>query len=177
MHHAEDAHAPLDPTNTADAPRPPHPAQLGHTCRPELIHAELRRISPRRPSYPVPAPWQAALSHSFMRYSAYFLQQADLSRISHVLRLRTWLIWDQRGGCLGARRLAARIVPLGADGPGFFLRIPGLAPEWCCRRQLLATGVAVIYQFTVGTVCYPLVGELSTQRLLIKPESVLGRNG
>jgi SP family general alpha glucoside:H+ symporter-like MFS transporter len=34
---------------------------------------------------------------------------------------------------------------------------------------------AVIYQLTVGTVCYSLVGELSSRRLSIKTV-VLGRN-
>ncbi|KAJ7210931.1 hypothetical protein C8J57DRAFT_1733495 [Mycena rebaudengoi] len=80
--YARRTHAPLDPTNTADAPRPPHPPRLGHTGRAELIH-----VSPHRHSYPVPAPWQAAFNNSFTGNSFYFLQQADLSRFRHVLRL------------------------------------------------------------------------------------------
>jgi SP family general alpha glucoside:H+ symporter-like MFS transporter len=47
-------------------------------------------------------------------------------------------------------------------------------------QAALATGSlmliwAVIYQLTVGTVCYSLVGELSSRRLSIKTV-VLGRN-
>jgi MFS transporter, SP family, general alpha glucoside:H+ symporter len=56
----------------------------------------------------------------------------------------------------------------------------GLVPDSHRDASALATGSlmivwALIYQLTVGTVCYSLVAELSTRRLQIKTV-VLGRN-
>lgn len=56
----------------------------------------------------------------------------------------------------------------------------GLVPESHKHQAAMATGGlmmgwALIYQCTVGTVAYSLVGELSTRRLLIK-SIVIGRN-
>lgn len=55
----------------------------------------------------------------------------------------------------------------------------GLVPEEHRRAGAIATGSimlcwALVYQLTVGTVCYSLVAEISTRRLQIKTV-VLGR--
>jgi SP family general alpha glucoside:H+ symporter-like MFS transporter len=55
----------------------------------------------------------------------------------------------------------------------------GLVPVSHKREASIATGSimlgwALIYQLTVGTVCYALVSEISTRRLQIKTV-VLGR--
>jgi SP family general alpha glucoside:H+ symporter-like MFS transporter len=62
----------------------------------------------------------------------------------------------------------------------FIMGFLGLVPAAHKRQSSLATGSimiiwALIYQLTVGTVCYSLVAELSTRRLQIKTV-VLGRN-
>lgn len=62
----------------------------------------------------------------------------------------------------------------------FILGFLGLVPESHRKEASLATGSimivwALIYQLSVGTVCYSLVAELSTRRLQIKTV-VLGRN-
>jgi SP family general alpha glucoside:H+ symporter-like MFS transporter len=62
----------------------------------------------------------------------------------------------------------------------FILGFLGLVPESHRDQASLATGSIMIvwalcYQLTVGTVCYSLVGELSSRRLQIKTV-VLGRN-
>jgi SP family general alpha glucoside:H+ symporter-like MFS transporter len=62
----------------------------------------------------------------------------------------------------------------------FILGFLGLVPHEHKREASLATGSimlawALCYQLSVGTVCYSLVGEISTRRLQIKTV-VLGRN-
>jgi SP family general alpha glucoside:H+ symporter-like MFS transporter len=62
----------------------------------------------------------------------------------------------------------------------FILGFLSLVPKAHKKEASLATGSimlvwALIYQLTVGTVCYSLVAELSTRRLQIKTV-VLGRN-
>jgi len=62
----------------------------------------------------------------------------------------------------------------------FILGFLGLVPDARREQASLATGSimlvwALCYQLTVGTVCYSLVGELSSRRLQIKTV-VLGRN-
>lgn len=62
----------------------------------------------------------------------------------------------------------------------FILGFLGLVPEENRDQGALATGSimlvwALCYQLSVGTVCYSLVGELSSRRLQIKTV-VLGRN-
>lgn len=62
----------------------------------------------------------------------------------------------------------------------FILGFLGLVPEKNRDQGALATGSimlvwALCYQLSVGTVCYSLVGELSSRRLQIKTV-VLGRN-
>ena len=62
----------------------------------------------------------------------------------------------------------------------FVLGFLGLVPEAQREQGSLATGCimlvwALSYQMSVGTVCYSLVGELSSRRLQIKTV-VLGRN-
>lgn len=62
----------------------------------------------------------------------------------------------------------------------FILGFLGLVPEAQREQGSLATGCimlvwALCYQLSVGTVCYSLVGELSSRRLQIKTV-VLGRN-
>ena len=62
----------------------------------------------------------------------------------------------------------------------FVMGFLGVVPEAHKDQAALATGSlmivwALVYQLTVGTVCYSLVAELSTRRLQIKTV-VLGRN-
>jgi MFS transporter, SP family, general alpha glucoside:H+ symporter len=62
----------------------------------------------------------------------------------------------------------------------FVLGFLGLVPHDHKNEASLATGSIMLcwslcYQLSVGTVCYSLVGELSTRRLQIKTV-VLGRN-
>ncbi|KAI1118510.1 sugar transporter-domain-containing protein [Nemania sp. NC0429] len=123
--------------------------------------------------------------NSFSNFSTYFLQQAGLDEsTSYYFALGQYGI--NSVGVLGAwtlitvgigRRtlyiygLAALFVILLTLG---FL---GLAPDR--HAASLATGSillvwALIYQLTVGTVCYSLVAELSSRRLQIKTV-VLGR--
>ncbi|KAJ7249842.1 hypothetical protein C8J57DRAFT_1521458 [Mycena rebaudengoi] len=97
-------HAPLDSTNTEDAPRPRHPghtgarAREGCSCTPRrsrgvegydigLLGNFLRQGCPT--VRPQSAPWQADLSNSLPGCSSYFLQQ--------VPRIRARSIRDQQG--------------------------------------------------------------------------------
>lgn len=123
--------------------------------------------------------------NSFSNYSTYFLQQAGLSEskayyfalgqyaINSVGVLGAWTLITFGFGrrTLYLSGLAALFVIL------LVLGFLGLAPDR--NAASLATGSillvwALIYQLTVGTVCYSLVAELSTRRLQIKTV-VLGR--
>ncbi|KAJ7249833.1 hypothetical protein C8J57DRAFT_1668190 [Mycena rebaudengoi] len=138
-------HAPLDPTNTPDAPRPPHPARLGHTGCAELIHAGLQ---PTPTSSSKPISLASDTSHD-VALGQYGINMAGV--LAHGVWRRALYLY----GCV-------------------FSWILGLAPErrW---RGMPDTGVAAIYRFAAGAVCYSFVGALRTRKLLI--ESVmLGRN-
>lgn len=114
-------------------------------------------------------------------YSAYFLEQAGLSSnnaLSFALgqysincvgvfgawALMSWGIGRRRLYLLGLCGLFTMLLILG------FL---GLVPKSQNDAASLAAGSimlvwAMCYQLSVGTVCYSLVGELSTRRLQIK---------
>ncbi|GAP83246.1 putative MFS SP general alpha glucoside:H+ symporter [Rosellinia necatrix] len=123
--------------------------------------------------------------NSFSNYSTYFLQQAGLDEstsyyfalgqygINSVGVLGAWALITFGFGrrTLYVSGLAALFVIL------LILGFLGLASDR--NAASLATGSillvwALIYQLTVGTVCYSLVAELSTRRLQIKTV-VLGR--
>ncbi|KAI3333651.1 putative MFS alpha-glucoside transporter [Ustulina deusta] len=125
--------------------------------------------------------------NSFSNYSSYFLQQAGLSEstayyfalgqyaINSVGVVGAWTLLTLGFGrrTLYISGLAVLFVIL------LILGFLGLAPDRSAAS--LATGSillvwALIYQLTVGTVCYSLVAELSTRRLQIKT-IVLGRIG
>ncbi|KAF2274245.1 putative MFS alpha-glucoside transporter [Westerdykella ornata] len=126
--------------------------------------------------------------NAFSGYSTYFLQQAGLdpSR-SYDFALGQYGI--NMGGVIGAwflmsLGLGRRTLYVGGlCGLCVMLLIMGflgLVPSENRDKAALATGSimmvwALIYQLTVGTVCYSLVAELSTRRLQIKTV-VLGRN-
>ncbi|KAI0390445.1 sugar transporter [Xylariaceae sp. FL0594] len=123
--------------------------------------------------------------NSFSNYSTYFLQQAGLAEdkayyfalgqyaINSVGVLGAWGLITLGFGrrtlyLIGLALLFVILLVLG------FL---GLAPDR--NAASLATGSimlvwALVYQLTVGTVCYSLVAEISTRRLQIKTV-VLGR--
>ncbi|KAK4139520.1 general substrate transporter, partial [Dichotomopilus funicola] len=125
--------------------------------------------------------------NSFSNYSTYFLTQAGLDSnsaygfalgqygINMVGVIGAWFLMSRGVGrrslyLYGLCGLCAMLLVLG------FL---GLVPESHRREGSIATGSimlgwALMYQLTVGTVCYSLVGELSTRRLQIKTVA-LGR--
>ncbi|SPQ24967.1 b5312376-c735-4eb7-ba15-e3e35c0f7a02 [Thermothielavioides terrestris] len=125
--------------------------------------------------------------NSFSNYSTYFLKQAGLpSRSAYGFALGQYGInivgvfgaWFLMSRGIGRRSLylyglcvlCAMLLVLG------FL---GLVPEAHRREASIATGSimlgwALAYQLTVGTVCYSLVGEISTRRLQLKTVA-LGR--
>ncbi|KAF1816996.1 putative MFS alpha-glucoside transporter [Eremomyces bilateralis CBS 781.70] len=126
--------------------------------------------------------------NSFSGYSAYFMQQAGLDpSTSYSFALGQYGInmagvfsaWFLMSRGIGRRSLyfyglCGLFIML------FVLGFLGLIPDSHVRERSLATGSmmigwAMIYQSTVGTVCYSLVSELSTRRLQIKTV-VLGRN-
>ncbi|KAJ6467919.1 putative MFS maltose permease [Mycena sanguinolenta] len=131
---------------------------------------------------------QNLAGNSFTGYSTYFLEQAGLApaksydfalgqySINCVGVFGAWFLMSRGVGrralyLYGLMGLCVILLCLG------FL---GLAPARHRDSAALATGSlmlvwACIYQCTVGTVCYSLVGELSTRRLSIKTV-VLGRN-
>ena len=123
--------------------------------------------------------------NSFSNYSTYFLEQAGLStRDSYGFALGQYAI--NMVGVFGAwllmMRVGRRTLYLyglcGLDVMLFILGFLGLPSNR--KAASLATGSimlfwALFYQLTVGTVCYSLVGELSSRRLQIKT-IVLGRN-
>ncbi|KAJ4269719.1 hypothetical protein NW762_001387 [Fusarium torreyae] len=126
--------------------------------------------------------------NSFSNYSTYFLEQAGLSAdkaysfalgqyaINMAGVFGTWGLMS-----LGVGRRSLVLYGLcGLCSMLFIMGFLGLVPETHREQSSLATGSmmivwALFYQLTVGTVCYSLVGELSSRRLQIKTV-VLGRN-
>ncbi|GFP60531.1 maltose permease MAL31 [Trichoderma asperellum] len=126
--------------------------------------------------------------NAFSNYSTYFLQQAGLSdHDSYSFALGQYAInmvgvfgaWGLMAIGIGRRTLYLYGL-CGLCSMLFILGFLGLVPESHRREGSLATGSimvvwALFYQLTVGTVCYSLVGELSSRRLQIKTV-VLARN-
>ncbi|PHH76992.1 hypothetical protein CDD80_1014 [Ophiocordyceps camponoti-rufipedis] len=126
--------------------------------------------------------------NSFSNYSTYFLKQAGLpEETSYSFALGQYAInmvgvfgaWGLM--TMGAGRRSLYLYGLcGLCAMLFILGFLGLVPERQRPMASMATGSimilwALIYQLTVGTVCYSLVSELSSRRLQIKTV-VLGRN-
>lgn len=124
----------------------------------------------------------------FSNYSTYFLEQAGLTQQdSYSFALGQYAIntigvlgaWIMMTSGIGRRTLyIAGLV--GLDISLLIMGFIGLVPSSHIKERGLATGAmmmvwALIYQFTVGTVTYSLVSEMSTRRLQIKTV-VLGRN-
>lgn len=119
-----------------------------------------------------------------MGYSTYFFQQAGLSD-THSFDLSmgqyaintggTIICWFLMAANIGRRSLylygclGMFISLFLIGGIGQINTVPA---NWASAVMLLAWAVA--YQFSVGTVCYSLVAELSSRRLLIK-SIALGR--
>ncbi|KAJ7495490.1 MFS transporter [Mycena latifolia] len=131
---------------------------------------------------------QNLAGNSFTGYSTYFLEQAGLPTAkSYDFALGQYAI--NMAGVFGAWALMARGVGRRSLYLGglvglciilLCLGFLGLVPARHKDQAALATGSlmlvwAAIYQCTVGTVAYSLVGEMSTRRLSIKTV-VLGRN-
>lgn len=126
--------------------------------------------------------------NAFSNYSTYFLQQAGLStKDSYSFALGQYAInmvgvfgaWGLMTMGIGRRSLYLYGL-CGLCSMLFILGFLGLVPESHKKEGSLATGSimvvwALFYQLTVGTVCYSLVGELSSRRLQIKTV-VLARN-
>jgi len=126
--------------------------------------------------------------NAFSNYSTYFLEQAGVSTSnSYNFAMGQYAI--NIVGVVGAWSLMAcgvgrrTLYLYGLCGLCLILVIMGflgLVPATHKAEAGLATGSlmivwALLYQLTVGTVCYSLVAELSTRRLQIKTV-VLGRN-
>ncbi|KAJ5046827.1 uncharacterized protein L3040_004052 [Drepanopeziza brunnea f. sp. 'multigermtubi'] len=129
---------------------------------------------------------QNLAGNSFSNYSTYFLQQAGLAtNTSYDFALGQYGI--NMTGVFGAwflmhcgvgRRTLYLVGLCGLCTMLFAMGFLGLVPDR--KAGSLATGAmmlvwAMVYQLTVGTVCYSLVAELPTRRLAIKTV-VLGRN-
>jgi len=126
--------------------------------------------------------------NSFSGYSTYFLQQAGVPT-SEALSFAMGQYGINMAGCIGAwflmqagvgRRSLYLYGLCGLCLMLFIMGCLGFVPESHNRAASLATGSmmlvwALIYQLTVGTVCYSLVAELPARRLQIKTV-VLGRN-
>ncbi|KAF2435490.1 sugar porter family MFS transporter [Tothia fuscella] len=126
--------------------------------------------------------------NSFSGYSTYFLEQAGLDP-SKALSFAIGQYSINMAGVFGAWFLMSRGIGrrslylyglCGLCTTLFVMGFLGLVPRAHRNEGSLATGAmmivwAIIYQLTVGTVCYSLVAELSTRRLQIKTV-VLGRN-
>ena len=126
--------------------------------------------------------------NSFSGYSTYFLEQAGLDT-ANAYNFALGQYGFNMVGVFGAwflmtlgfgRRTLYLYGLCGLCAMLFILGFLGLVPDSHRREASLATGSimlvwALIYQLTVGTVCYSLVAELSTRRLQIKTV-VLGRN-
>ncbi|KAK1078109.1 hypothetical protein LTR33_007516 [Friedmanniomyces endolithicus] len=126
--------------------------------------------------------------NAFSNYSTYFLEQAGVSTSnSYNFAMGQYAI--NIVGVVGAWTLMAcgvgrrTLYLYGLCGLCSILVVMGflgLVPATHKAEAGLATGSlmivwALLYQLTVGTVCYSLVAELSTRRLQIKTV-VLGRN-
>lgn len=126
--------------------------------------------------------------NSFSNYSTYFLQQAGLDeKSSYSFAMGQYAInmvgvfgaWFLMTVGLGRRTLYLYGL-CGLCIMLFIMGFLGLTPRDQRDASAIATGSmmivwALVYQLTVGTVCYSLVAELSTRRLQIKTV-VLGRN-
>ena len=126
--------------------------------------------------------------NSFSNYSTYFLKQAGLSGDqSYSFAMGQYAInmvgvvgaWGLMTAGLGRRTLYLWGL-CGLCAMLLLVGFLGLVPEERRAQASLATGSvmivwALVYQLTVGTVCYSLVAELSSRRLQIKTV-VLGRN-
>ena len=126
--------------------------------------------------------------NSFSNYSTYFLQQAGLDeKSSYSFAMGQYAInmigvfgaWFLMTIGLGRRTLYLYGL-CGLCIMLFIMGFLGLTPREQRDASAIATGSmmivwALVYQLTVGTVCYSLVAELSTRRLQIKTV-VLGRN-
>ncbi|KAH7320284.1 general substrate transporter [Stachybotrys elegans] len=126
--------------------------------------------------------------NSFSNYSTYFLRQAGLSTedsysfalgqyaINCVGTIGAWGLMT-----LGAGRRNLYVYGLcGLCTMLFIMGFLGLVPSSSEHEAAIATGAmmvcwSLIYQLTVGTVCYSLVAEMSSRRLQIKTVA-LGRN-
>ncbi|PGH08834.1 hypothetical protein AJ79_05838 [Helicocarpus griseus UAMH5409] len=125
--------------------------------------------------------------NSFSNYSTYFLEQAGVETkhaysfalgqygINMVGVFGSWFLMT-----LGIGRRSLYLFGLcGLSAMLMIMGFLGLVPEESRDKSSLATGCmmliwALFYQLSVGTVCYSLVGELSSRRLQIKTV-VLGR--
>lgn len=126
--------------------------------------------------------------NSFSNYSTYFLQQAGLDeKSSYSFAMGQYAInmvgvfgaWFLMTFGLGRRSLYVYGL-CGLCIMLFIMGFLGLTPDSQRDSSAIATGSmmivwALVYQLTVGTVCYSLVAEMSTRRLQIKTV-VLGRN-
>lgn len=126
--------------------------------------------------------------NSFSNYSTYFLTQAGLSTAdSYKFAMGQYSInmvgvfgaWGLMSRGIGRRSLYFWGLCL-LCCMLFILGFLGLVPDAQRTQASVATGSIMLvwslfYQLTVGTVCYSLVGELSSRRLQIKT-IVLGRN-
>ncbi|KAF7196396.1 Maltose permease MAL31 [Pseudocercospora fuligena] len=129
---------------------------------------------------------QNLAGNSFSNYSTYFLEQAGVSQDnSYNFAMGQYAInmvgvfgaWGLMSIGIGRRTLYLYGL-CGLTTMLLIMGFLGLVPD----RETggLATGSimilwALVYQLTVGTVCYSLVAEISTRRLQIKTV-VLGRN-
>ncbi|OAX84623.1 hypothetical protein ACJ72_01019 [Emergomyces africanus] len=125
--------------------------------------------------------------NSFSNFSTYFLEQAGVST-THTYSFAMGQYGINMIGVFGAWFLMSRgigrrtLYVFGLCGLCTMLLIMGflgLVPENNRDKSSLATGCimliwALVYQLSVGTVCYSLVSELSSRRLQIKTV-VLGR--
>lgn len=125
--------------------------------------------------------------NSFSNYSTYFLERAGLSSAnSYSFAMGQYAInmvgvfgaWGLMSRGIGRRSLYLYGL-CGLFTMLFVMGCLGLVPATHKVEAGLATGSlmiawALVYQLTVGTVCYSLVSELSTRRLQIKTV-VLGR--
>lgn len=121
---------------------------------------------------------QQLCGSAFMSYSTYFFQQAGLSK-EHAFDLSMGQYAINTGGTiicwfLMASNVGRRSLYLyGCCGMFISLFLIGgigtigsTAANWASAVMLLMWSVA--YQFSVGTVAYALVAELSSRRLLMK---------
>lgn len=126
--------------------------------------------------------------NAFSSYSTYFLQQAGLpTSTSYSFAMGQYAInmvgtfgaWFLMSWGIGRRSLYLYGL-IGLFIMLFVMGCLGFVPDAHREAASLATGSmmicwAMVYQLTVGTVCYSLVAEISTRRLQIKTV-VLGRN-